>query len=188
MRGPARRPGPAVRPAPAGGGRVLRPGSRRLFGFHVHVCHAFLSNTPLVTPCLRGRQRQRTALDLDVTVWFFWLRGLHDEGPVGVAQSSPGHNLRKIVNYRKLLHNIAQYREISRTRQPGPGPGATCCAVPRKRPLINTPIKTAALRALVTLEITDQAENRPSHEFGGGKRARRHAIIGQYRQISSDIA
>ena len=31
-----------------------------------------------------------------------------------IGESYPGHNLRKIVNYRKLSHNIAQYREISR--------------------------------------------------------------------------
>ena len=52
---------------------------------------------------------------------------------VKLNKSYPGHNLRKIVNHRKLLHNIAQYREISRTRQPGPGPRATCCAVPRAK-------------------------------------------------------
>ena len=117
-------------------------------------CHATCTRPPVISIhpyilnsyCESGScsPRQHT-----VTGWMCMTPQSHTRHTV---KSYPGHNLRKIVNYRELSHNIAQYREISRTRQPGPGPRATCCAVPRKRPLINTPIKTAALRALVTLD------------------------------------
>ena len=118
----------------------------------------------------------------------------------------PRPNLRNIVNYRI---NIAQHRtisrNISRTRQPSgaqaQGPRAA------KRPLINTPIKTAALRLwerlrerLISLESCDaraqfwaRTMNLCGRHCGVAKGADARKIgqnrqIRRYRQISPDIA
>ena len=98
-------------------------------------CHATCTRPPVISIhpyilnsyCESGScsPRQHT-----VTGWMCMTPQSHTRHTV---KSYPGHNLRKIVNYRELSHNIAQYREISRTRQPGPGPRATCCAVPRAK-------------------------------------------------------
>ena len=102
----------------------------------------------------------------------------------------PRPNLRNIVNYRIISHNIAQYRTIPRTRQPR----ATCGANVR---LLTPPTKTAALRLwerlrerLISLESCDaraQFWARTMNLWGVAKGADARKI-GQNRQISPDIA
>ena len=108
--------------------------------------------------------------------------------PERCKEPYPRPNLRNIVNYCIISHNIAQYREISRTRQPRPRPKGH---VRGKRPLINTPYENSRPRTLVTL---DQAVNWPRLTAWPGCGRKIHScspalqLLGQNRQISPDIA
>ena len=102
------------------------------------------------------------------------------------------------MNYCIISHNIAQYREISRTRQPRPRPKGHVRA---KRPLINTPYKNSRPQTLVTLDhrrsigrASRRGRAARTMNLGGGKRGRRaenrakSPDIARYRVISHIIA
>ena len=128
-------------------------------------------------------------------VWGGIMKYVRAGGPV---QPYPRPNLRNIVNYCIISHNIAQYREISRTRQPRPRPKGHVRA---KRPLINTPYKNSRPQTLVTLDhrrsigrASRRGRAARTMNLGGGKRGRRaenrakSPDIARYRQILRNIA